>query len=66
MNAGRSELRQAFRISVGIGEATSNINSIELLNALVLDPLEAQAQHERQKAEAKINEQRQLQQGAPN
>ena len=63
MNAGRSELRQAYRISVGIGEATSQVNSMELLKALVIDPLEAVVQHDRQKAEAKLNEDRQTRDG---
>jgi len=63
LNLYRSELRQASRIARGIGEAFSKVNSLEMLSALVLDPLEAKFAKERQEAMAKCDDERAAAQG---
>jgi hypothetical protein len=52
LNAERVELRQSARVATGIQEAMSEVRSLEFLQALVTDPLEAKAAHELQVGEA--------------
>lgn len=55
LNGSRCDLRESARIAKGIHEAFSEVNSLELLKSLVVDPLQAEFVRQQQQAEEKLN-----------
>ena len=60
----RSDLRQASRVATGISEAFSKVNSPQMLAAMVLDPVKAAVERERQMAEVQLDAEREAAEGS--
>lgn len=65
LNLDRSELRQASRTAVGIREAFSEVNSEAMLSAVLIDPVKAMFERERQQALAELNARESRMNGSP-